>query len=69
MSWSDDCEVAVVERGDLGQLVAFGDGDDRGVNEAESEVGWPSQESRKTNVIGVVPAPTDVHLRGWLDVG
>lgn len=39
MSWSDDCEVAVVERGDLGQLVAFGEGDDRGVNEAESEIG------------------------------
>jgi hypothetical protein len=36
---SDDCEVAVVERGDLGHVVAFGNGDDRGVNEPESELG------------------------------
>lgn len=64
--WSDDGEVASVERGDLGGLGALGESDDRGVDEAEPKVLIDLDQADRSQV--VVAFETDDRERG-LDHG
>lgn len=44
MRGTNDTEVAVVERGDRGLFEPFGDGDDRGVDHVEGEIGVDAEQ-------------------------
>ena len=50
---ANDSEVAVVERGDGRLAESFGDGDDRGVNEPEPEIGIGVDQRDRSLVVVV----------------